>query len=328
MAYLELTKPRLTTLILLVAMAGFCLGSKGSPSPLRLLYTIIGISLLAGGMFALNQYLERDLDAQMRRTEKRPLPTGRLSPSQALWFGVWLSLLATLDLALLVNPLSGILAVFTLVAYLFLYTPLKLRSTLCTLVGALPGSVPPLLGWAAARGSVGVEAWLLFLILFLWQYPHFLAIGWLYREDYARAGVRMLPVVEPEGKNAARQIVVCTFILLPVSLIPTWLGLSGFIYLSGALVLGLVFLAIAIRMAVLKTKWEARRLLLASVLYLPLLFGLMVLNPHGLELGMKDRNDFGLMSVVRGPWSVVKDTGNGRRTTDNGQRRNDSWRPF
>jgi protoheme IX farnesyltransferase len=276
-------------LILLVAVAGFCLASEGPPNATRLLSAILGISLLAAGIFALNQYLERDVDAVMRRTESRPLPTGRLQPGQALWFGIILSVLSVLSLALFANWLSGMIALFTLLSYLFLYTPLKTRSSLCTLVGALPGAVPPLLGWVAARGTVGFEAGVLFSILFLWQFPHFLAIGWLYREDYARAGIRMLPVIEPEGKMTGRQIVACALILLPVSLIPALSGLSGSVYFGGALVLGLWFLYVSIRLAVLKTKWEARRLLLASVLYLPLLFGLMVLNPNDLEVGWRNR---------------------------------------
>lgn len=284
--YIELTKPRLTMLILLVAMAGFCLGSRSSFDLGRFLWAMTGIGLLSCGIFALNQYQERRVDGLMKRTENRPLPAGRLHPREAFWFGALLSVVAIGVLALRVNGLSGWIGLFTLLSYLLMYTPLKTRSSLCTLIGALPGAVPPLLGWVAARGQWGIEAWLLFLILFLWQYPHFLAIGWLYREDYARAGIRMLPVVESEGRATSRQIIAFTAILLPVSLMPTWMGLSGQVYLVGALMLGLLFLAAAIRMARFKTKWEARRLLLASVLYLPLLFGLMVLNPVGMRLGL------------------------------------------
>lgn len=284
--YIELTKPRLTMLILLVAMAGFCLGSRSSFNVGRFLWAMTGIGLLSCGIFALNQYQERRVDGLMKRTENRPLPAGRLHPREAFWFGTLLSVAAIGVLALRVNGLSGWIGLSTLLSYLLMYTPLKTRSSLCTLIGAMPGAVPPLLGWVAARGQWGMEAWLLFLILFLWQYPHFLAIGWLYREDYARAGIRMLPVVEPEGRATSRQIIISTAILLPVSLTPTWMGLSGQVYLVGAFVLGLLFLAAAMRMARFKTKWEARRLLLASVLYLPLLFGLMVLNPVGMRLGL------------------------------------------
>lgn len=284
--YLELTKPRLSMLILLVAMAGFCLGSRASFDVGRFLWTIAGIGLLSGGIFALNQYQERRVDGLMKRTEQRPLPAGRLHPTEAFWFGALLSIAAIGVLALCVNGLSGWIGLFTLLSYLLMYTPLKTRSSLCTLVGAMPGAVPPLLGWVAARGQFDSEAWLLFFVLFLWQYPHFLAIGWLYREDYARAGIRMLPAIESEGRATSRQIVAFTALLLPVSLLPTWMGLSGQMYLVGALILGLLFLVAAIRMALFKTKWEARRLLLASVLYLPLLFGLMVLNPVGMKFGL------------------------------------------
>jgi heme o synthase len=289
-AYMELTKPRLTSVILLVSLAGFCLGSNRSPDPIQLLYTMVGVSLLAAGIFALNQYLERDIDGIMRRTKNRPLPSGRLEPRRALGFGVLTSVTAVLSLTLLVNPLSGGLAVFTLVSYLFVYTPLKTKSSLCTLVGALPGAMPPFLGWAAARGELGVGAWVLFAILILWQYPHLLAIGWLHREDYGRAGVRILPVVKPDGKLAARQIVTCTLLLLVVSLTPTAVGLAGFIYLLGALTMGSLFLAVSIRMAISRTQFEARLLLLASVLYLPLLFALMVVNPTGYELGLRNQS--------------------------------------
>lgn len=287
-AFLELTKPRLSLLILLVGLAGFALGSRlNQPSwQLRerpagqflMLWTAFGIWLLAGGIFALNQYLERDLDAKMRRTAGRPLPSGRLTPRQALWFGLALSALAMLELTWLVNPTAGGLALVTWGSYLFAYTPLKTKSPLCTVVGAFPGAMPPLLGWAAARGQLSIEAWLLFAILFLWQFPHFLAIGWLYREDYMRAGVRMLPVIEPDGCQTGRQIVVCLAALLPVSLLPAPIGMSGAIYLAGAAALSLAFLYLGIRLVRQKSKWHARQLLLGSVLYLPLLFGLMVLN--------------------------------------------------
>lgn len=278
MAFAELTKPRLSALIVLVAVAGFCLGSPAAIDGLALLYTTVGISLLAGGIFTLNQYLERDLDAVMRRTARRPLPAGRVSPWQALTFGLALSALAIAGLTLLVNPLSGFLALLTWGSYLFVYTPLKTRTPLCTLVGAFPGAMPPLLGWAAARGELGVEAWVLFAILFLWQFPHFLAIGWLYRDDYARAGVRMLPVIEPAGVWTGRQIVTCLAVLLPVSLLPTWMGVSGTIYLAGAAVLGLAFFYLGARLAWQKSSCLARHLLLGSIVYLPLLFGLMVLG--------------------------------------------------
>ena len=277
-AYLELTKPRITFLIVLTSAAGFCLASRARVDYLALLSAMAGIALLSSGIATLNQYMERDLDGLMRRTADRPLPSGRLLPWEALWFGVGLTALAEVYLAVLVNPLTALLGLTVIAAYLFGYTPLKTRTSLSTLVGAFPGAVPPLIGWTAARADISVEAWVLFAILFLWQFPHFLAIAWMYREDYSRAGILMLPVVEPEGRVTAQQIVLYTLMLLPVSLLPTVLGISGKFYLCGAIVLGLLFLYSSVRAAFSKSRQQARRLLLASVLYLPLLFILMVLN--------------------------------------------------
>lgn len=277
-AYVELAKPRLTALILVVAAAGYWLAADGPPDARRLAGAVTGVVLLAAGIFALNQYLERDLDARMRRTEGRPLPAGRLAAREALWFGGLLSAAAMVCLTWSVNPLSGALAVVTFTSYLFVYTPLKLRTPHCTLIGALPGAMPPLYGWAAARGELGLEAWVLFAILVLWQFPHFHSIAWLYREDYARAEIRMWSVVEPEGKTLGRQIVASSALLVPASALPAALGMSGALYFWGALTLGGCFLALGIRAARCKSKWEARRLLLASVLYLPALFALMVLD--------------------------------------------------
>jgi protoheme IX farnesyltransferase len=206
------------------------------------------------------------------------LPTGKLAPWEALAFGAGLTVLAEIYLLVLVNPLSALLGLTVIAGYLFAYTPLKTRSSLSTVVGAFPGAVPPLIGWTAATGTLSIEAWVLFAILFLWQFPHFLAIAWMYREDYGRAGILMLPVVEPDGRVTAQQIVVYTLMLIPVSLLPTVLGLSGRIYFFGALILGLLFLYSSIRAAFSMSRQQARRLLLASVLYLPLLFILMVVN--------------------------------------------------
>jgi heme o synthase len=277
-AYLELTKPRITFLIVLTSAAGFCLASRGGVNYTLLLSAMVGIALLASGIATLNQYMERDLDGLMRRTAERPLPSGKLLPWEALMFGVGLTVIAEAYLAVLVNPLTGLLGLTVIAGYLFGYTPLKTKTSLSTLVGAFPGAVPPLIGWTAARGELSIEAWVLFAILFLWQFPHFLAIAWMYREDYARAGILMLPVVEPDGRVTAQQIVVYTLMLLPVSLLPAALGTSGEIYLYGAAVLGLLFLYCSIRAALSKSRQEARRLLLASVIYLPLLFILMVLD--------------------------------------------------
>ena len=277
-AYAELTKPRITFLIVLTAAAGFALASPGRVDYAALCSAMVGIALLSSGIATLNQYMERDLDALMRRTADRPLPSGKLLPWEALLFGAGLTAMAEIYLAVLVNPLSAVLGLTVIAGYLFAYTPLKTRTTLSTMVGAFPGAVPPLIGWAAARGSISIEAWVLFAILFLWQFPHFLAIAWMYREDYARAKILMLPVVEPDGRVTAQQIVVYTLLLLPVSLLPTVLGISGKIYLYGAIILGLLFLYSSVRAALSKSRQEARRLLLASVIYLPLLFILMVIN--------------------------------------------------
>ncbi|HKZ80084.1 MAG TPA: heme o synthase [Pyrinomonadaceae bacterium] len=277
-AYLELTKPRITFLIVLTAAAGYGLASRDGIDYKALTSAMIGIALLSSGIATLNQYIERDLDRLMRRTADRPLPSGKLVAWEALLFGLGLTVLAEIYLATMVNPLSALLGLTVIAGYLFGYTPLKTRTSLSTLVGAFPGAVPPLIGWTAARGDVSLEGWVLFAILFLWQFPHFLAIAWMYREDYARAGVLMLPVVEPDGRVTGQQIVVYSLMLLPVSLLPTAVGISGWIYLWGAVLLGLLFLYSSVRAALSKSRLEARRLLLASVLYLPLLFILMVLD--------------------------------------------------
>ena len=277
-AYAELTKPRITFLIVLTSAAGFALGSLGRIDYVAMLSALFGIALLSSGIATLNQYAERELDGLMRRTANRPLPAGKLAPWEALAFGSGLTLAAEAYLLVFVNPLSAALGLFVIAGYLFAYTPLKTRTSLSTWVGAFPGAVPPLIGWTAARGSISLEGWVLFAILFLWQFPHFLAIAWMYREDYSRAGIVMLPVVEPDGRVTAQQIVIYTVMLLPVSLLPVALGMSGKIYLYGALVLGLLFLYSSLRTAFSMSRQQARRLLLASVLYLPLLFILMVLN--------------------------------------------------
>jgi heme o synthase len=292
-AYFELTKPRITSLVVLSALAGFALGSTSLIDLAPLLHTALGVAMLSGGVNALNQYWERDLDALMRRTKLRPLPARKLSPRGALAFGVAVSLIAEAYLAWFLNPLTAFWGLAALASYLFLYTPLKTRTHWCTFIGAFPGALPPLLGWAAARNEVGVEAATLFGIMFLWQFPHFHAIATMCREDYARAGIRMLPVIEPDGKRTARQIVGYTVALIPVSLLPTFLHFSGlhfsglhfsglhffgWIYLAGAVVLGGWFLHAGVAAAKRPTSEQARRLLKVSVIYLPLLLVLMVLN--------------------------------------------------
>ncbi|MEY4167796.1 MAG: hypothetical protein RIR52_1620 [Acidobacteriota bacterium] len=277
-AFLNLTKPRITLMVVLSALAGFALGTNRPVEWGKLAHFTLGIAVLSSGIGALNQYWERDLDRLMIRTRIRPLPLGLITPLHALIFGIVLAIAAELYLAWFVNPLTAFWGLAALGSYLFIYTPLKTRTHWCTFIGAVPGALPPLLGWAAATNTVGAEALTLFAIMFLWQFPHFHAIATMYREDYARAGIRMLPVVEADGRSTARQIVLYSLALLPVSLIPTLLHFSGRIYLVGALILGGWFLGVSIRTARAMSRDEARRLLKASVLYLPLLLGLMVLN--------------------------------------------------
>jgi len=277
-AYVDLTKPRITFLVVLSALAGFAMGAPSSIDWIQFLHTAIGVALLSSGIGALNQFWERDLDALMHRTRHRPLPAGRLAARNALVFGAAISLLAEVYLAWFINPLTALLGFIALASYLFLYTPLKTRTSWCTFIGAFPGALPALLGWTAARNKIGVEALVLFGIMFLWQFPHFHAIATMCREDYARAGIRMLPVIEPDGKSTARQIVGYTIALVPVSLLPTFLHFSGWIYLAGAVVLGAWFLHASVTAARDLTREQSRRLLRVSVLYLPLLLGLMTLN--------------------------------------------------
>jgi protoheme IX farnesyltransferase len=273
-----LTKPRITALVVISALAGFALASGSSIDWIQLLNTGCGIALLSSGIATLNQYLERDLDALMQRTRLRPLPTGKLSPAGALWFGTTLSLIALVYLAWLVNPLTAVWGLVAMSTYLFLYTPLKTRSRWCTFIGAFPGALPPLLGWTAASNELGFGALVLFGILFLWQFPHFHAIATIYRDEYTRAGVHMLPVVEPDGRSTSRQIIFASLALLPVSLLPAILNFSGRIYLICALILGAAFLYQSVKTAVKLTREQSRLLLKASVFYLPLLFIVMVLD--------------------------------------------------
>lgn len=276
--YLELAKPEVSSLVVASALVGFYLGSEGKPDLLRLLHTLVGTALVAAGTGAFNQYLEREDDARMRRTARRPLPSGRIPLRTAFCYATVLSAGGILYLAFLAAPLAALLALLTWASYLFLYTPLKKKTPLCTAVGALPGAMPPLIGWAAARGELNSQAWVLYAILFLWQFPHFLSIAWLYREDYARAGILMLPVVDTSGIATGRQMVGCSLALLPVALVPTWLGMAGAVYFSGALVLGMAFLHLSVRAATSHSNAHARHLLHGSVAYLPLLFALLMLD--------------------------------------------------
>ena len=276
--YLELTKPRLTSLVLLTTLVGFHAASR-SPLDVRLLmHTLIGTALVVAGAAVLNQYLERDVDALMRRTAGRPIPSGRVAPEDALAFGVLLSIAGLLYLAAGVRLIAALLAALSLGAYLFAYTPMKRRTSLCTLVGGIPGALPPMIGWAAARGTLEGGAWILGAILFLWQQPHFLAIAWLYREDYAAAGLPMLPVVDDGGRSTGRQAMLYALALVPVSLLPVMHGYAGSSYFAGALLLGCLFFACGAALAAARSHAAARRLFLASLAYLPALLLCLALN--------------------------------------------------
>jgi len=279
--YWALTKPEVNLLIVITTWAGFCLGrpSPSHPFPfLLLIHTLLGTLLVAAGTATLNQYMERRFDAQMRRTARRPLAAGRIEPWGALWFGVLLSCAGGLYLAVAVNRLASLLAVLTLVSYLFLYTPLKRKTPFCTLVGAFPGAMPPLIGWAAASGKLSLEAWVLYAMLFLWQFPHFMAIAWMYREDYSRAGYLVLPLGERRGAFAAWQSLAPAAALVPLSLTPSILFHAGSFYSVGALLLSSSFLYFGARLALRRSNLMARQLLLASIVYLPLVFVLMMLD--------------------------------------------------
>jgi protoheme IX farnesyltransferase len=274
--FFELTKPRITLLVLITMVVGFYLGNAGTlPWPL-LVHALVGTGLVAAGASVGNMWLERHLDARMERTSTRPLPARRVRPGEASLFAVGLSLAGLLLLVWQVNLLAAGLAAVTLLSYLLVYTPLKTRTWLCTPIGAVPGAVPPMIGWAAATGGLGAGAWLLFGVLFLWQLPHFYAIAWLYRDDYARAGFPMLPVIDATGNRTGRQVGAYLVALLLFSLLPFALRLAGPVYGAGALVLGTAFLAFGIRFVRLRDRASARGLFVFSVCYLPLLLGLLV----------------------------------------------------
>lgn len=280
-AYLALTKPRITWLILMSTAIGFLFGARHWDG-LVLLWTLWGTGLLASGTATLNQWWEREADAKMRRTRHRPLPSGEITPGRAFAWGAALSLAGFGVLALGANLLAALLGLFTLLSYLLAYTPLKRRSPHSTTVGAIPGAMPPMIGYAAAHGALTAEAWVLYAILFLWQFPHFYSIAWLYRDDYAAAGIQMKPVVEPGPEATARLIVWTCFLLIPVSLAPSLVSMTGRLYLLGALVLGFGFLYSGLRAAAERTLAKARGVLVASVVYLPLLYALMVFDRRGL----------------------------------------------
>lgn len=273
-----LTKPRVVLMVLVTTAVGYYVGVDGPPDYVRLVHLLVGTALAAGGTLALNMYWERDVDALMPRTRTRPLPDGRLAASEALLFAAGITAIGLLYLAVAVGMAAAAVTATTFVLYLFAYTPLKMRTPLCTVVGAVPGALPPVTGWVAARADLGVGAWVLFGVLFLWQLPHTLAIGRLYRDDYARAGVRLLPVIDVDGGRTARHISISTVGLLAVSLLPTVVGLAGGLYLAGALALGIAFAALGARQAVAPSPAGCRRVMYASLLYLPLLLALLAFD--------------------------------------------------
>ena len=276
--YADLVKARLTSLVVVTTLVGFYAGSTSPVNFWLMIHTVLGTALVACGAAALNQLLEREYDARMLRTEDRPLPSGRLQPDTVLLVGAFLSMLGLVYLALAVNVITSFLGAVTLGLYLFVYTPLKRLTSLNTMIGAIPGAIPPLMGWTAARGEVTIEGWALFAILFLWQLPHFLAIAWIYKEDYARGGFVMLPLLDESGNRTGSQAVSHTLGLLPISLCPAIFGMADLTYLVGAFLLGLAFLYFAIQFRRHLTLARARHLFLASIIYLPLLLGLLVLD--------------------------------------------------
>ena len=276
--YWILTKPELTFLSVVTALTGYYLGAEGSIQASLLLHTLFGTALVGGGAGALNQYIEREYDGLMRRTENRPVPSGRVQPYEALLFGIILSIVGIAELVLFTNPLTGFLASVTLVSYIFLYTPLKRITPLSTIVGAFPGALPPVMGWTAARNEVNPEAVALFALLFVWQIPHFLSLAWMYRKDYARAGYRLLTVVEPEGNMASRQILAYTTLLVPLAVIPWTLGMFGALYLILALLLSLAFLVVTVHLVRDRSNAAARQVFAGSLIYLPALMAIMVID--------------------------------------------------
>jgi len=277
-AYVVLTKPDVTFLVLITTLAGFYLGSSGSIVWSVMLSTVCATMLVAGGTAALNQYVERESDALMRRTAARPLPTGQLRPRDVLLFGIILIVAGAAWLAFAANTLAAMVALTTTVLYLGLYTPLKKRTPLSTAVGAIPGALPPLIGWAAAHGSLSLGGWILFAILFFWQFPHFMSIAWMYREDYARAGIKMLPVVDKKGDSTFRQIVCCSAILVWVSALPSVVGMAGIHYFFLALILGMLLLQVGLWANRSRTNARAKWLMHATVAHIPLLLICLVLD--------------------------------------------------
>jgi len=276
--FYELTKPRLNFLVVVTTVVGFYMVARPGTNWIILIHTILGTALTAAGASVLNQYLERHLDGRMPRTKDRPLPAGRVSPVEALAYGVVLGLAGVTYLTFLVNPLTALLGAFTLCSYIFIYTPAKRWTTLNTVIGAIPGAIPPMMGCVAIQNAITAEGVALFCILFLWQMPHFLAIAILYRDDYAAGGFKMLPVVDPSLETTGRQIVLYGMALVPASLVPVGLHMSGAVYFTAAVLLGLAFLSYGISCAVTRTRLDARKLFFASIIYLPVLLAAMMVD--------------------------------------------------
>jgi protoheme IX farnesyltransferase len=276
--FVTLTKPRLNFLVLLTTAAAYSLGSRPDATLIDLMHTLLGTFLVAGGAAALNQVWERDTDRLMRRTQNRPMADQRMAVAHGTTFGVALTIIGAAELAYFINALSAIVALLTSASYIFFYTPLKRRTSLSTIAGALPGALPAVIGWAAATNTLSIEGWVLFGIVFMWQMPHFLAIAWMYRDEYARAGMPLLPVIEPDGRSTGRQAVLYTAALVPLSMMPTGVGLATAWYLVGAIALGAILMVLSLEFSVKRNIDTARRLFFGSILYLPILWALLVID--------------------------------------------------
>lgn len=279
-AYIELTKPRILQLVLITTALGFFLGGRGITSYARLFFLLVGAGAVCAGAAVLNHYLERDADAKMLRTQNRPLPAGVISPANALSFGISLILLGVFLLWWKTNLLTSFLSLLTAFLYVLVYTPLKRMSWLNTTIGAIPGALPPVGGWTAATNDISGGAWILFLIMFAWQHPHFYSIAWMFREDYARGGFKILPAIHPDGKSTFQQILIFSLLLIPVSFLPTYYGLTGYWYVGGAFLLGLMLLKDSLLLAKNKNFASAKNLLKASIIYLPALLVLIIADKH------------------------------------------------
>jgi len=273
--YLALTKPELTFLSVMTAMAGFYMATTGVIDYVLMIHTFLGTAFVGAGAGALNQYIEREYDGMMRRTENRPLPAGRLTPQEVLVFGTSMAIIGLVELTLFTNPLTGFLAAATITSYLFLYTPLKRITPFSTVIGGIPGALPPMMGWTAVRGEITMGAWVLFAILFFWQMPHFFSLAWMYKKDYARAGFPMITVVDSDGTVAGKQILIFSALLLPTAALPAILGMAGLGYLLAGITFSAFFFVCSLQLSLKKSTFWARRVFFASLIYLPALFTIM-----------------------------------------------------